>query len=225
MLHHDTSRFLFPLSLLGLFALLVLGTTLCFADPTYMPDCEGPGCLRTAEAANWPAPLGKAAYTVELERYIVSLPSLPKRTVLDRAGTLIVQCQDGSFLSFDLESTYALADDIEAPEKSNFTVSDSGTFVFTKTASDPPPTDPADLWVWKQAIFLKEQVFGPKNPVYQSTKGPLTVYYWPDFQIKEASLAHVFDTSRPDTYVRIFAKKMTFDDFKKIVGSIQIRNK
>lgn len=205
---------------------LGLGIFFCFgANPSYgelvkWPDCEGPGCLRTAQTTAWPPPLQEPAFTIELHRLAIGLPSPPKRVMRQWGGDIILACQDGSWFSFSLETKYTSAEGVEMPARSNLTVADSGQFTFTKTAKDPAPDDPNDLWVWRRAIHFKSQVFGLDNPVYAATKGPLAIYFWEDFQIDKALLAFIFDASDTSNYIRVYAQNVAFEDFKKIIGTV-----
>lgn len=216
-------RYFRAISQLVLVFFLLIGSAPCFGELYYPPDCEGPGCLRTAETTSWPAALEDGSFSVELRNIAITIPSPPERVVRQWGGDVLFVCQDGSWLNFSLESRFSSAEGVSLPEKSSFTVADSGQFIFTKTTRDTPPDDPNDLWIWRWALFLKSQVFGADNPVYTATRESLTIYFWEDISIKDTYLAYVFDASRTDSYVRIFAQNLSFEDFKKIVGSATLR--
>lgn len=213
----------FSALLLALIFFFIICAAPCFGDLFYPPDCEGPGCLRTAVPTLWPVSEEKAAFFMELRDIAISIPSPPERVVRQWGGDVLIVCQDGSWLNFSLESQFSSAEGMLLPEKSNFTVADSGQFIFTKTTRDKPPVDPNDLWVWRWALFFKSQVFGPDNPVYTAGRESLTIYFWEDISIKDTYLAYIFDATRTDSYVRVFAQNLPFEDFKKIVGTATLR--
>ena len=191
-----------------------------------LPDCRGLGCLRIATPAQWPVPLQDSFYSLELQQYVVALPAPPKRILRQLSGELVVAGQDGSWLTFNLVSSYSdttapVARD-KVPALSNFSIAESGEMTFTKTIQDPAPTNPNDLWVWRQALYFKMQVFGKDNPVHRINQGTLTVYYGVLPEMEDAMQAYAFDASNSDTYIRIFAQGMDLQGFTKILGAMTL---
>lgn len=213
----------FRASFLGFILFFILGSTPCSGELVYPPECEGPGCLRTAQPTDWPSSPQESIFTMELHRFRLGLPSSPKRVARQWGGDVFVANQDGSLFVFSLVTKYTGAQGVPMPQKSNFTVADSGRFIFTQTAEDPRPEDPNDLWVWLWAIDEKQLFFSEDNPVYTATKGSLTVYFWEDIRSKASSMAFVFDSASPECYIRVHARDISFDEFKKIIGSVTMK--
>lgn len=171
-------------------------------------------------------PLQDSFYSLELQQYVVALPSPPKRILRQLSGELVVAGQDGSWLTFNLVSSYAdttapAARD-KVPARSSFSIADSGEMTFTRTIQEPPPTDPNDLWVWRQALYFKMQVFGEDNPVHRINQGNLTIYYGVLPDMADAMQAYAFDAANSDTYIRIFAQGMDLHGFTKILGAMTL---
>ncbi len=210
------------------FAVLVLvWPTACFSDFIEWPDCTGPGCQRTATATGWPAPLTDNGYEVLLDQYLIKLPSIPKRIVSEQDGSLLVSSQDGSGITFNVVRNYAPVTNPKTlkrvPQNSNFTVAESSKLIFTRTVDDTQPTDPNDLFVWRQAMFFKSPVFGETNPVYVSQKDDLSIYHYTDPNIPGGLWGYVFDAKISNSYLRVYGEDLSFSRFKKILGTIKLR--
>lgn len=216
-------NFLVCVQILGLLILSALSVRPSFGDLIYAPVCEGPECIRTATPSGWPTALENSAFSMEVERYSFHLPSPPARVIRQGGGDVFIACRNGNIFNFGFETNLAGAAEVEMPAQSTFTVADSAEMIFTKTTADAPPRDPNDLWVWRRAIFEKKQIFSPKNEVYSARKGPLTVYFWQDNQRGGAVMAYLFNATNRSSYVRIFAKGISFDDFKKLLGTAELK--
>ncbi|MDO3380126.1 hypothetical protein [Geoalkalibacter halelectricus] len=213
----------FRASLFGFILFFILGSASYAGELVYPPECEEPGCLRTAQMTDWPSSPQESVFTMELHRFSLALPSQPKRVARQWGGDVFVAGQDNSLFVFSLVTTYGGVEGVPMPQKSNFSVADSGRFIFTKTVEDSRPEDPNDLWIWLWAIDEKQMFFGKDNPVYTATKGSLTVYFWEDIRSKDSARAFIFDSESPECYVRVHARDITFDEFKKIVGSVTMK--
>ena len=198
----------------------------CFGALSEIPDCAGPGCGRTPTASEWPAPLTDSAFEVAAGQYLIQLPSYPRRIVHTGGNDLLIFGLDGGVFAFTITTAGSYSDvrmEKNILNESNFSVADAGELIFTQTPDAIPPTDPTDREVWRDALYMKQEIFGESNPVLFSHKGDLTVYYLQDVSESIHAQAYIFDKKNRDAYVKIYAKNVKFDDFSKVIGTISLR--
>lgn len=209
-------------------ALLLLGTFLsgCTGKQALsgLPSCEGSACYEVAQPAPWPALLRDGRYLVDIDQFSFTLPYPPKRIYRLLGGDLYIFSEDGSFISFSLDSEGLLADGAW-PTDSQYSVADYSRFIFDKTNDDlDKATNSQDAWVIKRALLIKEQVFGNNRKVFKSEKGGQVIFYCSDFPVSGMHFAHVISDMIDNRYIRIASKGMTFDVFKQILSTAKTTN-
>ena len=195
------------------------------AKLTELPSCEGEACTQIAQQIEWPEPINDGAFTVAVENYVFKLPSKPEKAIKHWGEDVSFVCEDGSVFTFNLETHYSLTPELNIPETSNYSVADSAEMTFTKTINDTPPNDPNDLWIWRQALFLKTVAFQNGNPIFSATKGPLALYVWENKSTftGNSMSAYIFDANSRKSYARVYAKYTSFENFKKIMAAVELK--
>lgn len=188
-----------------------------------LPGCEGRACYEVAQSAPWPALLRDGRFLVDIDQFSFTLPYSPTRIYRLLAGDLYIFSEDGSFMSFSLDTEDFLADGTW-PTDSQYTVADYSRFIFDKTNDDlDKATNAKDSWVINRALLIKEQVFGNNRVVYKSEKGGHSIYYCANFPVNGMHFAHVISEEISNRYIRIASNGMSFERFKQILSTAETR--
>lgn len=193
-----------------------------------IPKCEEAWCFTVAQPPSaWPAAYtGKTVEVQELPRILIGIPAGIKKIVRSDSVTLITY--DGKkVLSFSEHRKEDHADFMKAVEGTNYKLNDLMHVVFTKTPKDKEPEAAADQTFWRLAMRFKSTYLGePETKVFTGKKGAVTVYYKKEPKPILGNLentAIVLNEKSPDSFLQISSTNMSFDEFKKIIGTIRER--
>jgi hypothetical protein len=208
--------------------LLLLGPSLsgCTSKQALsdLPYCEGSACYEVAQSAPWPALLSDGRYLVDIDQFSFSLPSPPKRIYRLLGGDLYIFSEDGSFISFSLDTEDFLYDGTW-PTDSQYTVADYSRFIFEKSNNDlDKAINDKDALIIKRALLIKEQIFENKRKVYKSEKGGHDIFYCSDFPVNGMHFAHIISDMVDNRYIRVASKGMSFERFKQILSTVKTIN-
>lgn len=176
----------------------------------------------------WPQPYpGKTVQIVESPRLIVEIPTDLKR-IVHSDYILFATFKDNSQLIFEASSE-ELFQHLFAPlmKDVHLTMRDIAMIMFTKTAKDNEPEISSDLLLWRFSINMKRHFLSEKALVFTSQKGPVTCFYWhvPEKENIGESTAILVNDKNPYSFLKIVGQSMSFDQFKKIIGTIRDHNK
>gem|GEM_PF-3652020 len=180
---------------------------------------------RVAVASEWPESNPQYSYEVLLEEFLIKFPEKPKRiSVIE--NSLIIFNENGSVIHLSPITAADLAS-TEFPNgitaNSNISVSMAGQIPFEKTVNDPVPQNPEDMAVWQDAMKSKKEIFGDSNLVLKSEKNGLKAYFYESPLPPLGNYASIHDLNRPNFYLHIAGQNLSFEEFKKLIWSIELR--
>lgn len=185
-----------------------------------------PGTQRAAVPSEWPKGNQQYIYEVLLDGFLIKFPETPKRISVVEDSIIVFNTSGSVFhISTVTASDFATnAFPKGITTNSKISVSAAGQIPFEKTVSDPTPKDSAALAVWNDAMRSRKQIFGDSNPVFKSEKNNLKAYYYESPVPPLGCYATIHDLSRPDLYLHIAAQNITFESFRKVIGSSGLRD-
>ncbi len=197
-----------------------------FASCASTSKTSSPNLQRVAVKSEWPESSQNISYEILLESFLIRIPAKVKRisTVND---SLLVFNENGSVLHF----SPITAEDLVIKDhpsgvtiNSKITVSEAGQIPFEKTINDPVPNDPVDFAVWQDAMENKKEIFGNSNLVFKSEKNNLKAYYYESPVPPLGNYASIHDLNRPNLFLHVAVQNLSFEEFKKIIGSIKLKD-
>jgi len=219
------TKYKYLIILISLLGLVSLSAYAQKTKLTEFPDCRGRACIKTALVSPWPDALTAPKISIDVNQFSISLPSQPQRVYSFDGSEISVFFKDHSSLSFSLDTKISMSDISLWLEGSHYSVADSAEFIFTKTTKELSDIkNDEDLLLMKRALLLKEQIFSDENEVFVSKNENFTIYYWNDLSLKEldkTSFAYLFSHKNRDKYLRVSGFNIEFEDFKRIVGSLE----
>jgi hypothetical protein len=214
-------------------ALLVLGCAASAAAKQPIDNlplrCAGPACTKVATAVAWPdARLeeGTTPFSVQ-GAFNVRLPKDPTEYILQGENGITARYTDGRWIGIQVMN----AASAQAPQRGDtrnakpdaLSYSDLPRILYTKTPADPEPTRAEDRQIWRLALAFKNSTFENATQVHVTERGPLVVYFADAGSAGTTGDIQVVHRRIKDSYVFVQVKGFSFDDVRRVIGSIEAK--
>lgn len=93
--------------------------------------------------------------------------------------------------------------------------------LYSKTLNDAEPTHIEDRRIWRSALMYKGSAFNDSTQVTLAERGSLTAYLTDAMVAGNTTVGYVTHKRLRDSYLHVQTKGFTFDEFRRIVGSIE----
>lgn len=213
-------------------ALLALGCAASAATNSPSDDelprrCEGPACTRVAMPVAWPdvrveedsVPFNvHGAFRIRLPKGAIEIMLLGDNGLTVRYPNrrwIGVQRMDEKSTGLQHQGSGGEA----RPDALRF--SDIPRILYTKTPADPEPTRLGDLEIWRLALVFKNSHFENATQVQVAERGPLTVYFADAGMASTSGDIEIVHRRIKDAYVFVQFKGFSFDDVRRVVGSLE----
>lgn len=93
--------------------------------------------------------------------------------------------------------------------------------LYSKTLSDAEPTHIEDRRIWRSALMYKGSAFNLATQVTVAERGNLTAYLTDAPVADSTTVGYVTHRRLKDSYLHVQTKGFSFDEFRRVVGSIE----
>lgn len=215
-------------------AVLAVGCAAPSAGPGERDDspiarCSGPACTKVATPVAWPdvrLTQGTTPFTVQ-GAYTIQLPGSPLEFILNSDNGFIARYADRRWIGVQVLQAAIIGvprrDGAADTRPGALGHADMPRILYTKTPADTEPTHPEDRDIWRLALAFKNSTFENATQLNVAERGPLTVYFADSGVGTTTGEIQVVHRRTRDAYLFVQLKGFSFDDVRRIVGSIEVR--
>jgi hypothetical protein len=187
--------------------------------------CDGPSCMKVATSVAWPDTRledGTFPFYVA-SAFKVRFPKGPSEVVaMGGEGDLTARYGPGRFISVQvLTGAGAGLKEHSDTRAAALSYADVPRILYTKTPVDPEPAVVNDRRIWRIALASKNHLFENTTELNVAERGPLTVYFSDAGVGGSTGTAYVVHRKVKDSVLLVQAKGFSFDDVRRVVGSIE----
>ena len=191
---------------------------------TKFPDCAGENCFKVAQDTALPSTADVTfPATLQVNNYIFSLQSSPKKILALEPNSVYVVAEDDSIINITVQNKISANEEITIPPGGKLKVADATEIIFTKTPKDKKTTNESDLWLWDRALFSKCSMLKNVNEIHQAKSGRFKLYYFENIKDK-ISEAYIFDSKNRDEFIYIYGERIKFNKFINTITSVEMKN-
>ena len=189
--------------------------------------CNGPACMKVASAAAWPEERveeGTGPFIVGA-LFKVLLPKGASFFLVAADGAILAKYGPDRWLSLQVPTAAQAQrprwDGRNSTRSNALTFSDIPYIQHWKTPEDAEPKDIEDRRVWRYALVSKSIAFPGATHLTVAERGSLTAYMSDARVAGDTTVAYVTHKRIKDSYLQVQAKGFSFDDVRRVVGSIE----
>lgn len=229
---HSTAKATLSATVLALL-LALAGTASAAAAPDVEDElprrCEGAACARVATPVPWPDVRledGTVPFTVH-GAFTLRLPKGALQFLLHDNGMTAVY-PDRRWIGVQILTAKAIGlpgagDGNTRPGALH--LADMPRILYTRTPADPEPGHAEDRHLWRLALVFKNSHFENATQLQVAERGPLTAYFADWGAGSATGDIQVVHSAIQDAYLFVQLKGFSFEDVRRVVGSIETRRK
>jgi hypothetical protein len=198
-------------------------------DDSPIARCSGPACTKVATPVAWPDVRladGTTPFTVQ-GAYTIRLPGSPLEFILNGDNGFIARYADRRWIGVQVLQAAIIGvprrDGAADTRPGALGHADMPRILYTKTPADTEPTHPEDRDIWRLALAFKNSTFEKATQLNVAERGPLTVYFADSGVGDTTGEIQVVHRRTRDAHLFVQLKGFSFDDVRRIVGSIEVR--
>lgn len=191
--------------------------------------CTGPGCGKIASVVAWPEERldgGTVPFLVQ-GAFTVRLPKDPAEFVLHADSGLTARYADGRWIGVQIMRATASkllpAGTARDTRSDALSFSDLPRILYTKTPADSEPAHAQDRQLWRLALVHKNATLERATQVQVAERGPLTAYFADSGAAHTTGDLQVVHRRIKDSYLFVQVKGFSFDDVRRVVGSMEAK--
>ena len=189
--------------------------------------CNGPACMKVASTATWPEERveeGVGPFIVG-SLFKVSLPKGASFFLVASDGAILAKYGPDRWVSLQVPTAAQAQrpqwDGRKSTRPNALTFADIPYIQHWKTPEDTEPADIEDRRVWRYALVSKSIAFPEATQLSVAERGSLTAYMSDARVASGTTVAYVTHKRIRDSYLQVQAKGFSFDDVRRVVGSIE----
>lgn len=190
-------------------------------------ECSGDGCAKVAAPAPWPESRveGGVGPFVMGTLFKVTVPGGAIKYTVLADGDVTVDYGSDRWLGLQVitaeESQVPRREGQESVRPGALVNADIPRILYSKTLNDAEPTHIEDRRIWRSALMYKGSAFNDSTQVTLAERGSLTAYLTDAMVAGNTTVGYVTHKRLRDSYLHVQTKGFTFDEFRRIVGSIE----
>jgi hypothetical protein len=215
-------------------AMLAVGCAVSPVGPKDRDDgpiarCSGPACSKVATSVAWPDVRladGTTPFNVR-GAYTIQLPEAPLEFILNGDNGFIARYADRRWIGVQVLQAASIGvprrDGAADTRPGALALADMPRILYTKTPADTEPTHAEDRDLWRLALAFKNGTFENATQLNVAERGPLVAYFADSGVGDTTGEIEVVHRRTRDAYLFVQLKGFSFDDVRRIVGSIEAR--
>jgi hypothetical protein len=190
-------------------------------------ECDGAGCAKVATPAPWPegrVDEGVGPFIMGAQ-FKITFPKGARRYILLADGDITVDYGPKQSVNVQVitaeEMRFPRWDRQKKARPDALATADIPRILYLKTLDDVEPTHAEDRRIWRSAIMFKGSAFKDATQVTVSEQGSLTAYLTDARVAGDTTVGYVTHKRIKDSYLHVQTEGFPFDEFRRIVGSIE----
>ena len=190
-------------------------------------ECNGPGCAKVAIPAPWPEGRvddGVGPFIIGA-LFQVTFPKGASKYIVLADGDIAAHYGPKRWVSVQVitaEETRVPQWESQKKARPNALANaDIPLIMYSKTLDDAEPAHIEDRRIWRSALMFKGSAFNDATQVTVSQRGSLTAYLTDARVAGDTTVGYVTHKRLKDSYLHVQTEGFSFDEFRRIVGSIE----
>jgi hypothetical protein len=190
-------------------------------------ECNGPGCAKVATPAPWPegrVEEGIGPFIMGA-LFKVTLPKGASQYIVLADGDITVDYGPDRWVGIQTvtaaETHFPLREGQKNTRPNALAHADIPRILYSKTLDDAEPAHIEDLRIWRSALMYKGSAFNEATQATVAERGSLTAYLSDARIANDTTVGYVTHKRLKDSYLLVQTKGFSFDDFRRVIGSIE----
>jgi hypothetical protein len=215
-------------------AVLAVGCATPPASPNERDDspiarCTGSACSKVATPVAWPDVRlkdGTTPFNVQ-GAYTIQLPGAPLEFILNGDNGFIARYTDRRWIGVQVVQAPGIGvprrDGAADTRPGALALADMPRILYTNTPADGEPTHAEDRDIWRLALAFKNGTFRNATQLNVAERGPLVAYFADGGVGDTTGEIQVVHRRTRDAYLFVQLQGFSFDDVRRIVGSVEAK--